>query len=106
MANYTYIHADNTATNGTAIGVDNQDVVIKKILFGLPADGKYAKLFNKVNPVTAATTDLAAMITQPTAAAGKDWVREVNFGEDGIRLGEGGNVVTDAAQVTVVWDAA
>ncbi len=103
--NYTYIHADNTATNGTALGVNDQDIVVKKIIFGLPADTKYLKLFDKVNPITAATTNLAAMITQPTAAAGKDWVREVDFGE-GIRLGEGGNVVTDAAQVTVCWEAA
>ena len=100
---YTYIHSSNAATNGVALGADNQDIRVFKIIFGLPEDGKYVKLFDKINPVTAATTNLAAMITQPTAAAGKDWVREVDFGPDGIRLGEGGNVVTDAAQVTIVW---
>lgn len=108
MANlkYTYIASDNTATNGTAIGVDNQDVVIKAIVFGLPADTKYATVYNIVNPVTGASTNIAAKITQPTAAAGKDWVRVATFGEEGLRLGEGGNVVTDASQVTVIWEEA
>lgn len=100
---YTYIASDNTTANGTAIGADNQDIVIEAIIFGLPADGKYVTVYDKVNPVLSASTNIAAKVTQPTAAAGKDWVREVRFGPNGLRLGEGGNVVTDASQVTVVW---
>lgn len=100
---YTYIASDNTASNGTAIGADNQDVVVYKLIFGTPADAKYAVIYDKYNPVTGATTNIAAYITQPTAAAGKDWVREVDFGK-GLHLGEGGAVVTDASQVTVLWD--
>lgn len=102
--NYTYIASDNTLTNGTALGVDNADVVVYGIIWGLPADTKYATLYNIVNPITGATANIAAKITQPTAAAGKDWQRYTDFGPKGIRLGEGGNVVTDASQMTVVWD--
>lgn len=106
MSRYTYIASDNTATNGTALGEDNQDVVVYKIVFGTPDDGKYATLYNTYNPVTGATTNIAAKITQPTAAAGKQYVNEVDFGPEGITLGEGGAVVTDASQVTVIWDLA
>ena|SRR3990167_2442469 len=101
---YKYISASNAATNGVAIGADNQDVTVLKIIFGTPGDGEYVELHNIINPVAGATTNMVAKVTQPTAAAGKDWVREVNFGEKGVRLGEGGNVVTDSNQVTVLWD--
>jgi len=101
---YTYIASDNTATNGTAISVDNQDIVVYKLIWGNPADGKYATLYDKVNPVTGATTSVVCKVTQPTAAAGKDWVRVVDLG--GVNLGEGGAVVTDGTDVTVLWDYA
>lgn len=100
---YTYIASDNTATNGTALGADNQDIVVHQIIFGLGADGKYAQLYDKINPVTGATTGVVFKITQPTAGAGKDYFHVVDFGPDGLHLGEGGNVVTDASQVTVIW---
>ena len=102
---YTYIASSNTATNGTALGVDDQDINVYKIIFGLPADGNVATLYDISNPVNAATTNIACKVTQPTAAAGKDWVRMVDFGPEGMRLGEGGNLITDASQVTVLWDA-
>lgn len=104
--NYTYIASDNTATNGVALGADNQDIFVKQIIFGSPADGKYVIVYDKPNPVAGATTNIAAKITQPTAAAGKDWVRSVEFAGDGLQLGEGGAIVTDASQVTIVWDFA
>lgn len=102
--NYTYIASSNTATNGVALGVDNQDITVWKILVGLPVDGGAVTVFDKVNPVNAASTNIAFKLTQPTAAAGKDWVREVNFGKKGLQLGEGGNVIIDQTmQVTVLW---
>lgn len=105
--NVTYIASSNTATNGTQLGGSaNQDIKVYKIIFGSPADGKYATIFDKINPVTGATTNVVAKITQPTAAAGKDWVRMVDFGETGLPLGNGGNVVTDGTDVSVVWDYA
>lgn len=102
--NYTYIASDNTATNGTALGADNQDIVVHAIIFGTPADAKYATVYDKYNPVAGASTNIAAKITQPTAAAGKDYVKVAEF-PGGLHLGEGGNVVTDASQVTVIWEA-
>lgn len=109
---YTYIGSDNTATNGTALSTDaNRDVFIYKIIFGLPADSVYAKIYDTTVPVTGATTNLVAFLSQPTAAAGKNYWGVVDFtsgrgGQDGLHLGQGGNVVTNASQVTVVWEYA
>ena len=100
---YTYIASDNSATNGTALSVDNADVIVYRIIVGNPSDGGYVHLFDKVNPVAGATTSVVVKITQPTAGAGKDWVRDIDFGPDGVKLGEGGNVVTDESDVTVIW---
>jgi hypothetical protein len=101
---YTYVASDNTGTGGTALGVDNQDIVVHSIIWGTPGDGEYAIIYDKVNPVVGAATNKAAHITQPTAAAGKDWVRVSEF-PGGLRLGEGGNIVTNASQVTVIWES-
>lgn len=102
----TYIPADNTATNGVALGAAGQDVRVYKVIIGLPVDGKYVALFNSAVAVGGATANLAAKITQPTAAAGKDWVRVVDFGPEGLVL-DGGNVqINDTMQVTVLWDLA
>ena len=101
---YTYIPSSNTATNGVSLGAVGQDVRIYKIIIGLPVDGKYVAIFNSAIAVGGATDNLAAKITQPTAAAGKDWVREVDFGPDGLEV-DGGNVqIDDTMQVTVVWN--
>jgi hypothetical protein len=106
----TYIASDNTASNGTALDSAGKEVEVFKLIFGAPADGKYATVYTIDNPVTGATTNIAAKVTQPTAAAGKEYTKVVDFtvlqnGEvRGLRLGEGGNVVTDASQVTVLWD--
>ena len=86
------------------MGADNQDVTVYGIIFGTPADGVYVTLYDKYNPILNSTTNIAAKITQPTAAAGKDYVTFVDFGPKGLRLGEGGNVVTNASQVTVIWE--
>lgn len=107
---YTYIASDNTAESasyaGVPLGADNQDVVIYKIIWGVPSDTHYITIYDKYNPVLNSTTNIAAKITQPTAAAGKDWVREIDFGPQGLHLGEGGNVVTNGNQITVIWDLA
>lgn len=100
---YTYVASDNTATNGTALGVAGQDILVKALVFGLGADSVYAELYDETNPFAGATTNIAAKVTQPAAAAGKNYDRTVTFG-DGLLLGNGGNVVTTASQLTVVWD--
>lgn len=100
----TYQAADNTGTNGTALGVAGQDIRVYKLLIGLPTDGSTVRLYNITNPVVASSTDIAYKLTQPTAAAGKDWVREVDFGPYGLPLTGGGNVTIDGTNnVTVVW---
>jgi hypothetical protein len=102
----TYIASDNTATNGTALGAADQDVRIFKLIFGLGADAEYATIYDISNPVTGATGNIVTKITQPTAAAGKDYFQVVDFGPDGLPVQSGGNIVTDASQVTVIWDLA
>lgn len=103
----TYIASSNTATNGQALGAGEEDVRIYKILIGLPTDASTVTVYSISNPVYGATTNIAYKLTQPTAAAGKDWVREVNFGEKGLPLGAGGNVIIDGTNnVTVLWELA
>lgn len=100
----TYIASDNTATNGTALGNSGEDVTVFKILVGLPTDGSTLTVYNISNPVAGASTNIAYKLTQPTAAAGKDWVREIDFGKYGLPLSGGGNVVINGTNnVTVIW---
>lgn len=108
---HTYIASDTTAGDATALGAAGQDVLVKKIIFGTPADGKILNLYNKAVAYGHASGigsvdsgSIAVKITQPTAGAGKDWVREVDFGE-GIQL-DGGAVHTDGSQVTICWEFA
>jgi len=52
------------------------------------------------------TSDIALQITQPTAAAGKDWVREVTLSGEfnpGLPV-DGGSIHTNENDVTVIWD--
>lgn len=100
---YTYIASDNTGSNGVALGDDNQDIAIYQIHFGAPSDGDSLYIHDKINPVSGATTDIAFRFTQATHAAGTDFMRVIDFGEKGLQIGEGGNVNTDASQVTVIW---
>lgn len=104
--NVTYIASDNTATNGVALGAAGQDVRVWKVIFGNPADGKITTFYTITNPVNGASTNIAAKVTQPTAAAGKQYVNSQDFGPYGLPLNEGGNVITDGSQVTVVWSVA
>jgi len=102
----TYVPSSNTATNGVSLGAAGQDVRVYRVIFGLPVDGAYVALFNSATAVGGATANLAAKIVQPTAAAGKDWVRMYDFGPEGLPL-DGGNVQTDnTMNVTVIWDFA
>lgn len=113
---HTYVASDNTAGDAQVLGDRaGVDVYVKKVLFGTLADGKITKLYNKRVAYGHASgigsTDsgsVAFKITQPTAAAGKDWVREVDFtsvGSPGLRL-DGGSFHTDASDVTVIWEYA
>jgi len=104
--NVTYIPSSNTATNGVALGADsNRDVIVHKILVGLPVDGGAIVVSTITNPLNGATTNLAAKLVQPTAASGKDWFRMYDFGPAGLPLNQGGNVTIDQTMnVSVIWD--
>lgn len=100
----TYVASTNEATNGVALGAAGQDVRVYKLLVGLPTDGSKVRLYNITNPIGTSTANIAYQLVQPTAAAGKDWVRVVDFGEFGLPLTDGGNVVIDGTNnVTVIW---
>lgn len=100
----TYQAASNTATNGTALDAGGNDVSVFKLFVGAPTDGSTVTLYTINNPVGGASTNIAFKLTQPTAGAGKDWVREVDFGPHGLPLGQGGNIVIDGTNnVTVLW---
>ena len=111
----TYIASDTTAGDAQTLGAAGQDILVKKIIFGLPSDGAITIIYNKSSAYgsasgigSVASDNIAAKITQPTAAAGKDWVREIDFttgDSQGLQL-DGGAVHTNSSQVTVLWEVA
>ena len=106
MRKYTFVRVANNTTNGVALGVDNQDINVYKIIVGNPVSAGIVRLYDIQNPVNAATTNLAAFINFPTFSTTNinNGPYVFDFGDSGIRLGEGGNVmVTEDMQVTVVW---
>lgn len=102
--NVTYIASSNVATNGQALGSDtNRDVVVWQIIVGAPTDGTTVTVYNITNPIGGSSANIAYKLTQPTAGAGKDWVRSVEFPK-GLPLNQGGNVVIDGTNnVSVIW---
>ena len=78
--NVTYIPSSNTATNGVALSTTaNRDVVVWQVIIGLPTDAATLTFYDITNPVNGASTNIAALITQPTAGAGKDCSAETVF---------------------------
>lgn len=113
MANqFTYVNADNSAGDSTNFASQaDQDVIVKKIIFGNHADGDITILHNAITQPghasgmgSVAVGEAAFKFTQPTAASGANRVSEIDFG-DGLRL-NGGSIHTDSAQTTVIWDYA
>jgi len=112
---YTYVNADNSAGDATAFGAAGQDVLVKKIIFGLPTDGGITILHNAAVAAghasgmgSIATANAALKHTQATHAAGTDFERFIDFtsdGSQGLQL-DGGSIHTDEAQVTVIWETA
>lgn len=108
--NFTFVVSDNTAGNAQVLGAAGQDIYVKKVIFGTGTDGKAVVLYNKRVAYGSASgigscdsADIAVKLVQPTAGAGKDYLRVVDFGEPGIQL-DGGSFHTDNANVTVVWE--
>jgi|SRR3990167_2898498 len=117
MANFTYINADNSAGDSTDFALSaDQDVIVKKIIFGDPADGDITILHSAIAQPghasgmgSVAVGEAAFRFTQGTAAAGIERVREIDF-SDGTPNGglplNGGSIHTDSPRTTVIWDLA
>ena len=119
MANrFTYLDDDNSATDSQNLvsrdepsgAASGRDVYVKQVLFGDPDDGDRFILHDAVTqPGHASGMDSIAVgecafkLTQPSAGAGLDLVREVTFAGKGLRL-NGGSFHTDCEEVTVIWE--
>lgn len=110
---YLYLAASNATTDATDFGNADQDVFIKKIIFGDPTDGDTLNLYNKVGAYghtsgmgSVDSNSVALKFVQPTHAEGCDWVYELTLSGEfnpGLQL-NGGCVLTDADDVTIIWD--
>ena len=118
---FTYVAADNSAGDSTnlegrdeAAGVGaGRDVYVKKVIFGVPANGERTMLHDAPSQPGHASgmgsilvPEVAWNFTQPTAAAGLDLAKEIDFTSPnckGLRL-NGGSIHTNSARVTVLWE--
>ena len=123
MDKFTYVAADNSATDSTnLVGRDEaagaaagRDVYVKKVIFGVPANGERTMLHDAPTQPghasgmgSVATAEVAWNFTQPAAAAGLDLAKEIDFTSPnckGLRL-NGGSIHTNSARVTVIWEPA
>lgn len=109
----TYVASTNVTGDAQVLGDASRDVFVKKLIIGSPTDAAITQFYNKrVAPghasgiASVSVTDVVCRITQPTAGAGKDWVRCVDFtaqGSGGLQL-DGGSFHTNENQVTVIWE--
>lgn len=106
----TYVASTNAVGDAQVLGDAGEDIYVRKIIFGNPTDGAITNFYNKrVAPGHASgmgsvsVTDAVMQITQPTAAAGKDWVREIDFKDAPLQL-DGGSFHTNENDVTVIWE--
>lgn len=106
--NVTFQATSNTSTNGTALSTDAQrDVVVYKLIVGLPVNAGNIWLYQITNPVNGATTNIGFKMTLPTFSTTNinPGVFVVDFGPAGLPLGQGGNLLIDQTMnVTVLWD--
>jgi hypothetical protein len=108
--NTTYVASTNAVGDAQTLGDAGRDIYVRKVVFGNPTDGAVTNFYNKrVAPghasgmASVSTTDCVLQVTQPTAAAGKDWVREIDFGVAPLQL-DGGSFHTNENDVTVIWE--
>lgn len=106
----TYVASDNSAGDSQDLGAVGQDIYVRKVLFGNPADGKITNFYNKQTAPghasgmgSVSVTDCVFQFVQATHAEGCDWVREIDFGNAPLQL-DGGSFHTDGADVTVIWE--
>lgn len=103
----TFQVGSNTATNGTALSTDAQrDVVVYKLIVGLPVSTGNVWLYNITNPLNASTANIAFKFTMPTFSTTNinPGTYVFDFGPYGLPLPQGGNLIIDQTMnVTVVW---
>jgi len=118
---FTYVAADNSAGNSTNLEARDEqagagagrDIFVKKVIFGVPANGERTMLHDAQSQPGHASgmgsvlvPEVAWNFTQPTAAAGLDLAKEIDFtsnGGPGLPL-NGGSIHTNSARVTVIWE--
>lgn len=108
--NVTYVASDNSTSDAQVLGAAGQDVYVRKVVFGSPADGKILRFYNSrvatghaSGIASVSSSNLALKHTQATHAAGCDWERFLDFGDSPLQL-DGGSFHTDASDVTVIWE--
>ena len=117
---FTYVVSDNSAGDSTNLvsrdevagAALDRDVYVKKVIFGVPANGERTMLHDAITQPghasgmgSVATAEIAWNFTQPVAAAGLDLAKEIDFTSPnckGLRL-NGGSIHTNSARVTVIW---
>ena len=120
---FTYVVSDNSAGDSTGLvsrdeaagAASGRDVYVKKVIFGVPANGERTMLHDAITQPghasgmgSVAVGEVAWNFTQPTAAAGLDLAKEIDFTSPnckGLRL-NGGSIHTNSARVTVIWEVA
>jgi len=108
--NVTYVASDNSTSDGQVLGASGQDVYVRKVIFGSPADGKILRFYNSrvatghaSGIASVASDNLVLHHVQATHAAGFDFERFLDFGDAPLQL-DGGSFHTDASHVTVIWE--
>lgn len=116
----SFIKTSNSATTGLALGAPGQDVVVKKIIIGLPVNSGNVAIYDITNPLPSfnAANDAALKFKHAyTASVSESSLKVFDFttmgeasGEhssmsQGLLLSNGGNVMVDQTMnVTVIWD--
>lgn len=97
----------NTTTNGTALGNAEDDVRVYKLIVGTPVSAGNVWLYTITNPLNASTANIGFKTTLPTFSTTNinPGVYVVDFGDEGLPLAGGGNLIIDQTMnVTVLWD--
>lgn len=102
-----HLNENNSAGQATNLGLGGEDIRIYRITVGVPTVSQSLYIFDE-NSALVGNTNLVLKYTYPASfSAGVPATQDFSFGPNGMPLGNGGSVMTDAAMdVTVVWDRA
>lgn len=111
VSTQTLSDGSSVETAGAPLGASGQDVLVYKIIIGLPVANGNIVVFNKAKAMAFATdtSNIAAKITLPATITYQfttPVLNEWDFGPEGLQL-DGGNIQIDQTmQITVIWDYA